>query len=77
MHYPELACNDLNKSLDLHQKNIDALFLRSEISIEKGDKEAAKKDMETILGFGKRIDEAHKMLRRIEQPTLLFSPTRN
>lgn len=77
MNYPELACNDLNKSLDLHQKNIDALFLRSEIYIEKGDKEAAKKDMETILSFGKRIDEAHKMLRKIEQPTLLFSPTRN
>jgi|GEM_PF-2303535 tetratricopeptide (TPR) repeat protein len=77
MHYPELACNDLNKSLDLHIKNIDALFLRAEIFIEKGDKDSAKKDMEMILHYGKRVNEAHKMLKKIEQPTLLVSPTQN
>lgn len=77
MHYPELACNDLNKAIDLHQKNIDALFLRSEIFLEKGDKDSARRDMETILHHGKRMDEAHRMLRRIEHPTLLLSPTRN
>ena len=77
IYYPELACNDLNKSIDLHNKNIDALLLRSEIFIEKGDKDSAKKDLEMILHYGKKVDEAHKMLKKIEQPTLLFSPTRN
>lgn len=77
MHCPELSCNDLNKAIDLHPKNIDALLLRSEIFLEKGHKDSARKDMETILHYGKRIDEAHRMLRKIEQPTLLLSPTRN
>ncbi len=77
MYYPELACNDLNKSLDLHNKNIDALFLRSEIFIEKGDKDSAKKDMEMILHYGRRVNEAHKMLKKIEKLTFLVSPTRN
>ncbi len=61
----DLAINDLTKALDLHDKNIDALFLRAKIYIEQNNLTSAWKDLSTILSFDNHF-EATKLINKIK-----------
>jgi len=56
----DLACNDLTKSLDLYNKNVDILFLRAQIYLKKGNVLYARLDLEKGASLGDK--RAQKLL---------------
>jgi len=68
MNELDIACNDLTKSLELHNKNIDSLVLRAKIYLKKGLEREAISDLQMASKYENNI-EAKRLLKKLNSAT--------
>lgn len=64
MNNLDLACNDLTKSLELHNKNVDSLILRAKIYLKKGLQKEAIADLQAANKYGNDV-ESKRILKKL------------
>ena len=63
----DLSWNDLNKSIELHEKNIESLVLRAKIYLKKNNPRPALDDLNTALSYDSK--DAKKLLKTFKNKT--------